>query len=439
MPLDQSPAKVPEIIEIRTPGTNKKVRYEKHEKLGEGVFSDVYRVSDNQGHCFALKVIKLDNSHLSSSDRVVLMRLIKKEAVILNKLGMLQGLKIYKNSALILQPYIQGKVAKERIIDNIHLPSDSWPESSWEENNKIIKECFLRLLELHDKNIVHMDPHWGNYIYDAENKNPILVDFGFAQKKNKYNSIKDSELFYSKINDVAQLNGDPNFESTLFGHYSEHVIKNIKEHKVEIAFKIFAYGVVSVAAIYGLGTFAAARMLMWAYCKTISLDFATDMFISILEREQAQLVAQKCTNGGQDSIGQKMAYTVKHGRLIVAALLFWGIYRGYQSPMELIQKLLSLTAENSPLSQAFWSSALNSISALEVGNAALFYYPASNAYTYMSELFEVTFSTEKSLADDCENITHNIGWVSYFQSYIAKDDVTQSNVNIPSKPKFGMI
>lgn len=442
MPQFQAPALVPDTIELRIPGTTEKARYIQQEKLGEGVFSDVYRVSDCQGNSYALKMVKLDNSNLSATDRIALMRLIKKEAAILKKLGMLKGLKKHNDSVLMLMPYIQGITALERVNNN-SVSVNQWKLRSNSEDKKIIKDCFRVLLELHNKNIVHLDPHLDNYIYDAKTNEPVLVDFGFAQDKNKFNALEDSAEYFTKLIYVLKIDDNTAVRDTLptlIRYYYEFVIKHIKDHKIETAFKIFAYGVGSIAAIYGLGTFAVARMLIWAYCKTISLDFVTDVCSSMLQKNQAQLMAQKCLNGSQDSITKELASSINKTHLIMAALLFWGIFRGIQSPIDLIQKLYSLTAENSPLSQAFWRSALNSISALEIGNAALFYYPASNTYAYLSDLFEGFFSTEQSLAKDCENFDHNTGWLHYFKFYNTSknDDGNRSEVRASPNHTMGI-
>lgn len=435
MPSNQPQIKLPSQITLKTTGSQKSQLFTIHECVGEGQFSDVFRVTNGRGDEFALKAIKLNNPHLSSADRTSMMRLIKKEISALKQLDMLNGYQKLSDAVLILQPYIKGQTAQKRIIDNIDNPAASqWPMDKWDENNKILRECFEVLVKTQQKNIAHMDPHIGNFIYKDKKTKPSLIDFGFAQRPNKYSSIENMAQFFNKANPIAQMSGNQTFIKDLFGIYIDTTLQHIRENKLETAFKIFTYAAFSAAAIYGLGTFAAVRMIMWAYCKTIALDFVTDWFSSALERNQAQLIAQKTLNGAKDADGKAFESGVKHGHIIVASLLFWGIYRGYQNPFDLINKLIALSMDNSVLSQAFWQSAFNAISTAELLNAGLFYYPASNAYKYLSNLFESTFATEKSLATDCGNITYPKTWTSYFSlgqrpSEAALDEDGQDFVN----------
>lgn len=420
MPIQQSATTMPSKIKIIDPVTSKSITYEVQQKLGEGLFSDVHRVTDPQGNSFALKAIKLNNSHLTKLERAELMRIIKKEVSILKELNMLNGYKKYKNTVLILQPYLGGQSAFDKFVKIDRGDSYFFQIENWSENSKIIKECFLALLKIHEKNIVHMDPHANNFIYRNDNALPTLIDFGFAQRKNKYNTIEDLCQFLIKFVPLAQANGDARFAKTLANYYMEATLEYLKQNKKEVAFNIFYYGVISIATIYGLGTFAAVQTLMWSYCKTIALDFTADWFSSILQRNQAQLIAQKCAGAKNDLTTEAINHGCTFGHIVVSSLLFWGIYRSYQSPLSLLEKLATLTAENSPLSQAFWSSAMNAISTLEICDAALFYYPASNTYKYLSDVFEATFGTENSLAKDCENITYSKGWMQHFNLFASK-------------------
>lgn len=446
MPLNQKPSIPSSTFTVKSTESNKDEHYKRQEMLGSGLFSDVYRVTDEKQGEYALKIIKLDNPHLSSADRASLLRQLKKEIGILKDLDLLKGFKKEKDTIMILQPFLGKETAAQKIIkiDKTHSYSSkktdndeiltaiidnalsySSKKKKNEEIQAVIKECFLELMKIHDKGIVHLDAHANNFLLDPKTQKPILIDYGFAQRKNKYNAIEDNAIFVLKFKDIFNYIGESAPANKLFGYYVESVKKYVKENKMQLAFNVFAYGVVSIAAVYGLGTVAAAQLLMWAYCKTIALDFMTDWFSSVLERNQAQLVAQQYLNGGSDETGKQAKTAVKQGHVIVSLLLLWGIYRNYDSPLNLVQKLISMTAENSLLSQAFWTSAFQSISALDLGNAALFYYPAANTYKYLSSLFEATFASEKSLVKDCENIAYPKGIFNYFKSTAPRKSPTE--------------
>lgn len=256
------PIHVPSIITNVNENGTKNV-FISHEKLGQGGFAAVYRVTHkNTNKVYAMKVISKER-YTSSNGNSSLEKL-KNEIQIqktLNHPNIVQSRISFSDDSnyYIALEYCPGKTIRE------YLKNNSQGRLSEPETRKILKDVINGLVFLHNRHIIHHDLKLENFIIGSDGRVKI-ADFGLATF---HKDDEDKNL---------SICGTPNYMSP------EILLKKDKGNG--FASDVWAIGITAYTLLTGKAPFSGiSREIVYEKIKNCVFNFPSSIQISYEARE----------------------------------------------------------------------------------------------------------------------------------------------------------
>ena len=256
------PIHVPSIITNVNENGTKNV-FISHEKLGQGGFAAVYRVTHkNTNKVYAMKVISKER-YASSNGNSSLEKL-KNEIQIqktLNHPNIVQSRISFSDDSnyYMALEYCPGKTIRE------YLKNNSQGRLSEPETRKILKDVINGLIFLHNRHIIHHDLKLENFIIGSDGRVKI-ADFGLATF---HKDDEDKNL---------SICGTPNYMSP------EILLKKDKGNG--FASDVWAIGITAYTLLTGKAPFSGiSREIVYEKIKNCVFNFPSSIQISYEARE----------------------------------------------------------------------------------------------------------------------------------------------------------
>ena len=274
-------------VQLKLLSTNQLITLKALQKLRSGNRTKDFLVTDLNNNQYHLKTIKLHDTNKRKRREQLLAALT--EAKALRTFGLLQAyhLDSPNNKVYLLLPNFQGKKIGH-VIDGL-ITSKFNPQlyfgASKDEEIEIIKRtCFRELTQLHTKGLVHTHLAENDFTYDLDKK-IRLVDLGLSHPSGTLACLLEAHSFLVNINLREEAITNPYEEYMnedilwliccfkswieLPQFYLLDIFKYIQNNKLKATQTLLIYGALSIATLYGLGTFAATKFIATQLFKTI--------------------------------------------------------------------------------------------------------------------------------------------------------------------------
>jgi serine/threonine protein kinase len=152
-------------------------------RLGEGTFGAVYRVEDNQGNCYALKLLKLWEVAYVKERQIIVKRFQREfEITRIDSPYLVRGIDygMVEGNPYIVMDFCDGGSLGQYIGRGNELP----------HFNQIAIDVLLGMNELHRRGFFHRDIKPQNILLESKG-NARVTDFGIAGHKNSTLSVRN--------------------------------------------------------------------------------------------------------------------------------------------------------------------------------------------------------------------------------------------------------